>query len=59
MADNDQIMRVLEEVQRTIKEQAEKSAFRWRIVVCVAIVSFIFGAPAIFSYIHHVLVRMF
>lgn len=59
MADNDQIMRVLEEIQRTVKKQAEKSAFRWRIAVGVAIASFILGAPAIFSYIHHVLVRMF
>ncbi len=59
MADNDQIMRLLEEVQRTVKEQAEKSAFRWRIVVGVAIAFFILGAPAIFSYIHHMFVRLF
>ena len=59
MADNDQIMRRLEEVQRMVKEQAERSAFRWRIVVGVAIVSFVIGAPAILSYIHHMLVRLF
>ena len=59
MVDNNQIMRLLEDIQRTVKEQAEKSAFRWRIVVGIAVVSFILGAPAIFSYIHLLLVRMF
>ena len=59
MADNDQIMRLLEEVQHMVKVQAEISAFRWRIVVIVAIVSFVIGAPAILSYIHHTLVRLF
>ena len=59
MNGNDQIMRLLEEIQHTVKEQAERSAFRWRVVVGVAIVSFIIGAPAILSYIHLLLVRMF
>ena len=59
MTGNDQIMRLLEEIQRTVKEQTERSAFRWRVVVGVAIVTFIIGAPAILSYIHLLLVRMF
>ena len=59
MNDNDQVMRLLEDIQRMVKEQAERSALRWRIVVGVAIVSFIIGAPAIFSYIHLLLVRFF
>jgi hypothetical protein len=59
MNGNDQIMRLLEEIQRTVKEQAERSAFRWRVVVGVAVVTFIIGAPAILSYIHLLLVRMF
>jgi hypothetical protein len=59
MTGNDQIMGLLEEIQRTVKEQAERSAFRWRIVTGVAIISFILGSPAILSYIHLLLVRMF
>jgi hypothetical protein len=59
MDGNDQIIRLLEEIQQAVKEQAERSAFRWRVVVGVAIVSFIIGAPAIFSYIHVLFVRMF
>ena len=59
MNGNDQIMRLLEEIQHTVKEQAERSAFRWRVVVGVAVVTFIIGAPAILSYIHILLVRMF
>jgi hypothetical protein len=59
MNGNDQVMRLLEEIQHTVKEQAERSAFRWRVVVGIAIVSFIIGAPAILSYIHLLLVRIF
>jgi hypothetical protein len=59
MNGNDQIIRLLEEIQHTVKEQAQRSAFRWKIVVGVAIASFIIAAPAIFSYIYLQLVRMF
>ena len=57
MDGNDRIIRLLEEIQQAVKAQAEKSAFRWRVVVGVAVVSFIIGAPAIFSYIHVLFVR--
>lgn len=59
MSGNDQIMRLLDEIQHTVKQQADRSAFRWRVVVGVALVAFIIGAPAILSYIHLLLVRMF
>jgi hypothetical protein len=59
MNENDKIVVLLEDIQRTLKEQVEMSAFRWRVVVGAAIVSLIIGMPAILSYIHLLLVRMF
>jgi hypothetical protein len=59
MNENDKIVVLLEDIQRTLKEQVEMSTFRWRVVVGAAIVSLIIGMPAILSYLHLLLVRMF
>jgi hypothetical protein len=59
MNENDKIVVLLEDIQRTLKEQVEMSTFRWRVVVGAAIVSLIIGMPAILSYLHLLLVRIF
>jgi len=51
MNGDDQIVILLKDIQHTVKKQAEESAFRWRVIKRVAIVSLIIAAPAILSYV--------
>ena len=55
MNENDKIVVLLEDIQHTLKKQAEESASRWKVVVRVAIVSLIIATPAIYSYLHSLL----
>jgi hypothetical protein len=55
MNENDQIVILLKDIQHTLKKQTEESAFRWRVAICVVIVSLIIAAPAILSYVFNML----